>query len=58
MMHAEDIASGPQTRLPFNRFTPSRPLPGPFVLRLRDSWAVLMGRAEAVIFYPEKEKTV
>jgi len=30
------------------RWIPSRPLPGPFIRRLLDAWAVLRGRAEAV----------
>lgn len=30
------------------KWIPSRPLPGPFVSRLRDAWKVLWGRAEAV----------
>ena len=30
------------------RWIPSRPVPGPLWSRLRDAWAVLWGRAEAV----------
>ena len=31
-----------------DRWIPSRPLPGPFLRRLMDAWAVLLGHAEAV----------
>lgn len=33
-----------------NGWQPSRPLPGPFISRLRDAWLVLIGEAEAVEF--------
>lgn len=29
------------------RWVPARPLPGPFLWRLRAAWAVLRGRADA-----------
>ncbi len=29
----------------------SRPLPGPFLLRLKDAWLVITGQADAVRFY-------
>lgn len=30
------------------RWHPARPLPDPFITRVRDAWAVLVGRADAV----------
>lgn len=32
------------------KWVPSKPLPGPLLWRLRDAWAVLRGRAEALYF--------
>lgn len=29
----------------------SRPLSGPFIIRLKDAWLVLIGKADAVRFY-------
>jgi len=31
-------------------WVPAKPLPQPFIWRLKDAWAVLLGRAEAVCF--------
>ncbi len=31
----------------------SRPLPGPFIARLKDAWLVLIGKADAVTFYKQ-----
>lgn len=31
----------------------SKPVPAPFIVRLRDAWTVLCGRAEAVEFVTE-----
>jgi hypothetical protein len=34
----------------------ARPVPLPFTWRFRGAWEVLMGRAEAVVFYKQPER--
>lgn len=34
-------------------WVPSRPLPAPFVVRLRAAWLVLSGQADAVVWPPQ-----
>jgi hypothetical protein len=34
------------------KWVPARPLPEPFIYRLKDAWAVLIGRADAFL-WPE-----
>ena len=49
MMEADEIARS-QAEID-GRWVASRPLPASFWERLRDAWAVLLGRAEAVKFW-------
>jgi hypothetical protein len=52
MLLARDIARSdwPMAEIARGIWTPSRPIPGPFIDRLFDAWAVLRGKAEAVKF--------
>lgn len=51
MIHADAILHGPTTESTTGKFwTAARPIPGPFIERIRDAWLVLTGRCEAVIF--------
>ena len=34
----------------------ARPVPFPFTWRFRGAWEVLMGRAEAVVFYKQPDR--
>ncbi len=53
MLKADDIArEWPQGSSDGETWHLSQPVPGPLVNRLRDAWAVLTGRAEAVRFGP------
>lgn len=38
-------------------WVPARPIPGPFISRVRDAWGVLTGRSDAFV-WPEDELEV
>ena len=50
MLRAEDFREWPQASADGQTWRYSQPLPAPLIVRLRDAWQVLMGRAEAVRF--------
>ena len=51
MLLARDLAKNwPIAEIAPGIWTPSRPVPGPFIDRLLDAWAVLCGTADAVKF--------
>ena len=51
MINADALAKDwPQAGLKDGRWVLAKPLPGPFLWRLKDAWKVLCGRCEAVYF--------
>lgn len=59
MMLADQLKDGPSAGWVGGRvWALARPYPGPFSWRLRDAWAVLKGRAEAVCFIESDEDAI
>jgi hypothetical protein len=52
MINADNLSSDswPAASYHFGPYVKAKPLAGPLSWRLRDAWAVLCGRAEAVCF--------
>jgi hypothetical protein len=41
------------TKLIDGKWVVARPIPAPFIQRLKDAWLVLIGKADAVKFYKQ-----
>jgi hypothetical protein len=57
MFRIEEITSSDWPMAEINgRWYKAKPWPGPFTWRLRDAWAVLCGKADAVLWMSLQEK--
>ena len=58
MHNADDLVRGdwPRVGIKGKGWFASRPIPGPFLSRLADAWAVLIGGADAIRFEDRRPK--
>ncbi len=55
MMSVAKFLGSPRREVAPYVWAQAREIPGPFVTRLRDAWAVVLGRADAIYWPPDDD---